>query len=110
VDLASCLTGGILSLVRGFSFLRERSEIMKADEQLISAKGFHWREADLNEAALRRTLSRVAEPTVVIWASLCPEEELSVTHLRQIMLEVLSRQDSVVYAKHALGGPLQVLR
>ena len=29
-------------------FQRKRSEVMKGDEPLVSAEGFHWREADLS--------------------------------------------------------------
>src|SRR6266568_4415281 len=50
----------------------------------------HWRHAALNEAAVRRTLSRAADPAFeavgIVWDA---EEELSVNQLRQLMLEEL---------------------
>ena len=52
------------------------------------------RQADLNEAALRRTHSRVAGQRSRSSELVCvAEEELPVTHLRQIMLEELRRRN-----------------
>jgi hypothetical protein len=52
-----------------------------------------FRYAELNEAALWQTLSRVAEQRLRSSELACvAEEEISVTHLRQIMLDELRRR------------------